>query len=155
MENARRFRSASWRGLGNGSVIMKTFLKILTIFIAVGAVGGAVMMWMDPTGVSWGGEPMLDMLRSKMPWPDVFFKDFIPSGFALLSVNGLTQLLAALMLFKNHPWARHVTLVCGIILMLWIVLEWWIWGFVALSNIFFVLGLIEAIGAVCYIRHSR
>ena len=134
---------------------MKTFLKILTLFIAVGAVGGAVMMWMDPTGVSWGGEPMLDMLRSKMPWPDVFFKDFIPSGFALLSVNGLTQLLAALMLFKNHPWARHVTLVCGIILMLWIVLEWWIWGFVALSNIFFVLGLIEAIAAVCYIRHSR
>ena len=155
MENARRLRSASWRGFGNGSVIMKTFLKILTIFIAVGAVGGAVMMWMDPTGVSWGGEPMLDMLRSKMPWPDVFFKDFIPSGFALLSVNGLTQLLAALMLFKNHPWARHVTLVCGIILMLWIVLEWWIWGFVALSNIFFVLGLIEAIAAVCYIRHSR
>ena len=155
MENAHRLRSASWRGLGNGSVILKTFLKILTIFIAVGAVGGAVMMWMDPTGVSWGGEPMLDMLRSKMPWPDVFFKDFIPSGFALLSVNGLTQLLAALMLFKNHLWARHVTLVCGIILMLWIVLEWWIWGFVALSNIFFVLGLIEAIAAVCYIRHSR
>ena len=155
MENAHRLRSASWRGLGNGSVILKTFLKILTIFIAVGAVGGAVMMWMDPTGVSWGGEPMLDMLRSKMPWPDVFFKDFIPSGFALLSVNGLTQLLAALMLFKNHPWARHVTLVCGIILMLWIVLEWWIWGFVALSNIFFVLGLIEAIAAVCDIRHSR
>ena len=59
------------------------------------------------------------------------------------------------MLFKNHPWAGHVTLVCGIILMLWIVLEWWIWGFVTLSNIFFVLGLIEAIGAVCYIRHSR
>ena len=68
MENAHRLRSASWRGLGNGSVILKTFLKILTIFIAVGAVGGAVMMWMDPTGVSWGGEPMLDMLRSKMPW---------------------------------------------------------------------------------------
>ena len=129
MENARRLRSASWRGLGNGSVIMKTFLKILTIFIAVGAVGGAVMMWMDPTGVSWGGKPMLDLLRSKMPWPDV--------------------------LFKNHPWAGHVTLVCGIILMQWIVLEWWIWGFVTLSNIFFVLGLIEAIGAVCYIRHTR
>ena len=32
-------------------VAMKTFLKILTLFIAVGAIGGAVMMWMDPTGV--------------------------------------------------------------------------------------------------------
>ena len=154
MENARRLRSASWRGLGNGSVIMKTFLKILTIFIAVSAVGGAVMMWMDPTGVSWGGEPMLDLLRNKMPWPDVLFKNFIPSGFALLAANGLTQLLAALMLFKNHPWAYWAVLVCGVILMLWIVLEWYVWGFVALSNIFFVLGLVEVIGAVCCIRRS-
>ena len=134
---------------------MRTFLKILTLFIAVGAVGGAVMMWMDPTGVSWGGEPMLEILRAKMPWPEVFFRDFIPSGFALLAVNGLPQLLAAVMLFKKHSWAYRVTLACGIILMLWIVLEWYIWGFVALSNIYFVLGLAEAIAAVCCIKRSR
>lgn len=136
---------------------MKTFLKILTLFIAVGAVGGAVMMWMDPTGAGWGGAPMLDLLRAKMPWPDLLFKDFIPSGFALLAVNGLPQLLAARMLFKKHPWACQVTLGCGILLMLWIVLEWWIWGFVALSNIYFVLGLIEAVVALFCLRtrHSN
>ena len=133
---------------------MKLFLKMLTIFIAVGAVGGAVMMWMDPTGVSWGGEPMLDLLRAKMPWPDVLFKSFIPSGFALLAVNGLPQILAALMLFKKHPWAYCACLACGIILMLWIVLEWWRWGFVALSNIYFVLGLVEAVAALIMIRRS-
>ena len=131
---------------------MRTFLKILTLFIAVGAVGGAVMMWMDPTGVSWGGNPMLEILRAKMPWPEVLFRDFIPSGFALLAVNGLPQLLAALMLFKKHPWPYRVTLACGIILMLWIVLEWYVWGFVALSNIYFALGLIEAIAAFYCIR---
>ena len=134
---------------------MRTFLKILTLFIAVGAVGGAIMMWMDPTGFSWGGEPMLDLLRTKMPWPEVFFRDFIPSGFALLAVNGLPQLLAALMLFKKHPWACLVTLACGIILMLWIVLEWYVWGFVALSNIYFVLGLIEAVAAFYCIRNGK
>ena len=129
---------------------MKTFLKILTLFIAIGAIGGAVMMWMDPSGVSWGGEPMLDLLRAKMPWSDVFFQNFIPSGFVLLAVNGLTQLLAALMLFKNHRWAYWAVIVCGIILMIWIALEWWIWGFVALSNIFFVLGVVEVVcAAVC------
>ena len=129
---------------------MKTFLKILTLFIAIGAIGGAVMMWMDPSGVSWGGEPMLDLLRAKMPWPDAFFRNFIPSGFVLLAVNGLTQLLAALILFKNHRWAYWAVLVCGIILMIWIVLEWWIWGFVALSNIFFVLGVVEVVcAAIC------
>ena len=134
---------------------MKTFLKILTLFIAVGAMVGAVMMWVDPANAGWGGAPILDQLRAKMPWPDLLFKDFIPSGIALLAVNGLPQLLAALMLFKKHPWACHVTLACGIILMLWIVLEWWIWGFVALSNIYFVLGLIEAVVAMICIHGHR
>jgi len=127
---------------------MKTFLKILTLFIGIGAVGGAVMMWADPSGVSWGGDPMLDLLRAKMPWPDVFFKNFIPSGFALLIVNGITQIIAAILLFKNHPRAYQAILACGIILMLWIVLEWWVWGFNALSNIYFVLGLVEVIAAI-------
>lgn len=126
---------------------MKTFLKILALFIAAGAIGGAVMMWMDPTGLSWGGEPMLDLLRAKMPRPDIFFKDFIPSGYVLLAVNGLPQLLAAVMLFKNHQYAYWACLICGIILMLWIGLEWYVWGFVALSNIFFVLGLAETAAA--------
>ena len=127
---------------------MRKFLIVLTLFIAVGAVGGAVMMWIDPSGTGWGGAPMLDLLRGKMPWPDVFFKDFIPSGFALLAVNGLPQFLAALLLIKKHPLAYQVTLACGIILMLWIVLEWWVWGFNALSNIYFALGLVEALAAV-------
>ena len=134
--------------------VMRLILKILTLFIAVGAVGGAVMMWMDPSGAGWGGEPMLDILRAKMPWPDIFFKDFIPSGFALLAVNGLTQLLAVLMLFKKRRLAYWACLACGIILMLWIVLEWWIWGFVALSNIYFALGLVEAVAALIMIRRS-
>ena len=126
---------------------MKTFLKILSLFISVGAIVGAVMMWVDPTGVSWGGEEMLDLLRAKLPRPDIFFQDFFPSGCVLLAVNGLPQLLAAVMLFKNHPYAYWVTFACGIILMLWIALEWYVWGFVALSNIYFVLGLVEAIAA--------
>ena len=131
---------------------MKTFLKILTLFIAVGAIGGAVMMWADPSGEGWGGAPMLDLLRAKMPWPDIFFKDFVPSGFALLAVNGIPQLIAALLLFKKHPKAAWAVLACGIILMLWIILEWWVWGFNALSNIYFVLGLVELIIASLMLR---
>ena len=29
---------------------MKNLQKILTLFISVGAVGGALMMWIDPSG---------------------------------------------------------------------------------------------------------
>ena len=127
---------------------MKTLEKILTLFIGIGAVAGAVMMWIDPAGAAWGGEPLLEMLQAKMPWPDVFFKNFIPSGFVLLGLNGITQFVAAYLLFKKHRLAQKAVLACGIILMLWIVLEWWVWGFNAMSNIYFVLGLVEAAMAI-------
>ena len=122
--------------------------KILTLFIGIGAVGGAVMMWIDPMGVKWGGEPLLELLRAKMPWPDIFFRNFILSGFVLLFLNGVTQLAATYLLFKKHPLAQWSVLACGIILMLWIVLEGWVWGFNAISNLYFVLGLVETVAAI-------
>ena len=131
---------------------MTKFLKFLTLFIGIGAVMGAVMMWIDPSGQMWGMKPLLEMLRAKMPWPDVFFKDFIPSGFVLLFLNGFTQFAAAFLLFKKHPLAYWAVLACGIILMLWIVLEWWVWGFNFMSNIYFVFGLIEVVAAVISLR---
>ena len=134
---------------------MRTLQKILTLFIGIGAVAGAVMMWIDPSGASWGGDPMLVLLRDKMPWPDVFFKDFIPSGFVLLFVNGITQLAAAFLLFKKYHHAHYAVLACGIILMLWIVLEWWAWGFNYMSNIYFVFGLIEAATALICIKRQQ
>ena len=134
---------------------MTKFLKILTLFIGIGAVMGAAMMWIDPSGQMWGMEPLLDMLRAKMPWPDVFFKNFIPSGFVLLFLNGFTQFVAAFLLFKKYPLAYWAVLACGIILMLWIVLEWWVWGFNFMSNIYFVFGLVEAVAAVVSLRKLR
>ena len=134
---------------------MLKFEKILTLFIGIGAIGGAVMMCIDPTGVMWGGEPLLEMLRAKMPWPDVFFRNFIPSGFVLLALNGLTQFAAAYLLFKKHPLAQWAVLACGIILMLWIVLEWWAWGFNAMSNIYFVLGLVEVVAALYMFKNQK
>ena len=131
---------------------MRKFLIIFTLFIAIGAVGGAIMMWVDPSGNGWGGAELLDMLRAKMPWPDIFFRNFIPSGFVLLFLNGITQLATAYLLFKKHPLAQWAVLACGIILMLWIVLEWWVWGFNAISNLYFVFGLVEAVAAVVCLR---
>ena len=127
----------------------------MTLFIGIGAVVGATMMWADPTGKMWGMEPLLEMLRAKMPWPDVFFKDFIPSGYVLLAVNGLPQFMAAILLIKRHRLAPYVAISCGIILMLWIVLEWWVWGFNALGNIYFVLGLLEVVAATVSLRNSQ
>ena len=134
---------------------MRKFLIVLTLFIAVGAVGGAVMMWIDPSGNGWGGAPMLDLMRAKMPWQEVFFKDFTPSGFVLLAVNGLPQFAAALLLIKKHRLAYPAVLGCGIILMSWIGLEWWVWGFNPVSNIYFMFGFAEAAAAIFMMSKSR
>ena len=134
---------------------MTKFLKFMTLFISIGAAVGALMMWIDPSGQKWGMEPLLEMLKAKMPWPDVFFKNFILSGFVLLAVNGLTQFAAAILLFKNHHLAPYAVLACGIILMLWIVLEWWVWGFNAMSNLYFVFGLVEAVAAVICLKKKN
>jgi hypothetical protein len=134
---------------------MTKFLKILTLFIGIGAVMGAAMMWIDPSGQMWGMEPLLEMLRDKMPWPNIFFKNFIPSGFVLLFLNGFTQFVAAFLLFKKHRLAPWAVLACGIILMLWIVLEWWVWGFNFMSNIYFVFGLVEAMAAIICLRRQK
>ena len=133
---------------------MIRFLKFLTLFIAIGAVWGTAMMWIDPTGAMWGMEPILETLRAKMPWPDIFFRDFIPSGIVLLIVNGLTQFAAAYLLFRNHRFAFYAVLICGIILMLWISLEWWLWGFNAICNTYFLFGLTEALCAIICIKRQ-
>ena len=131
---------------------MRTFQIILTLFVGIGAVAGATMMWIDPTGKMWGMEPLLEMLKAKMPWPDVFFKDFTPSGYVLLALNGLPQLMAAILLIKRHRLAPYSVMVCGSILMLWIILEWWAWGFNTLSNIYFVIGLLEVVAATVSLK---
>ena len=133
---------------------MKKFLIVLALFIAIGALGGAVMMWIDPSGNGWGGAPMLDLLRAKMPWPDIF-NDFVLSGFALLAVNGLPQFAAAILLIKKRRWAYQAVFVCGIFLMLWIALEWWVWGFNPISNLYFVFGLVESAAAIFAAHISR
>ena len=119
-------------------------MKFLTLFIGIGAVVGALMMWIDPTGKMWGMDPLLEMLREKMPCPDIFFRSFIPSGFVLLAVNGITQFAAYWLLRAKHRLAPYATLACGLILMAWIILEWYIFGFNFLSNLYFAFGVTES-----------
>ena len=134
---------------------LRIYQIAVTLFVGIGAVAGAIMMWSDPSGRSFGMETMLDLLRAKMPWPEVLFKDYFPSGFALIAVNGITQFAAALLLFKKHRFAPYAVLACGMVLVLWIVLEWWIWGFNAMSNAFFVVGLMEVSAGLLSLPGSR
>ncbi len=122
-------------------------LKFWTLFIGCGAVLGALMMWIDPSGKMWGMEPLLEYLQV-LPFNGIFFRNFIFSGVVLLCVNGVTQFFAAWLLFRKDRYAAPAALLCGVILMIWIVLEWVLWGFAWLSNIYFIFGFCELALAV-------
>ena len=65
-----------------------------TLFVGIGAVAGALGMLIDPTGKAMGMDAMLPFFQ-KLPFAEVVFQDFTFSGWALLIVNGLTNLTAA------------------------------------------------------------
>ena len=72
----------------------RRILIFWTLFIGLGAVAGALGMLLDPSGKSMGMDAMLPYFQV-LPFADVVFQDFTFSGWALLIVNGLTNLTAA------------------------------------------------------------
>lgn len=68
--------------------------KVLTLFIGTGAVIGAMMMWIDPIGMMCGCEPLLQMLRDKMPWPNYS------------SLTSSLQDLCCCFLLVEHNWGQ-------------------------------------------------
>ena len=79
----------------------RKWLIFWTLFIGLGAVGGAAMMLLAPSGRSVGMDGLLPYFQV-LPFADVLFQDLTFSGFALLLVNGLMNLTAAGLLLALH-----------------------------------------------------
>lgn len=58
-------------------------------------------MIIDPSGKTMGMDAMLPYFQV-LPFADVLFQNFLFPGFALLIVNGLTNLTAAVLLLKRR-----------------------------------------------------
>lgn len=121
----------------------RRILIFWTLFIGLGAVAGALAMLLDPSGKSLGMDAMLPYFQV-LPFADAVFQDFTFSGWALLIVNGLTNLTAAgLLLAKKHS---GVVLggVFGVTLMLWICIQFYMFPPNFMSTTYFFFGLAQA-----------
>ena len=114
-----------------------------TLFIGIGAVAGAAGMLVDPTGKSMGMDAMFPFFKV-MPFADVLFNDFVFSGISLLIVNGLSNLTAAVFLFKKKKLGVVLGGIFGITLMLWIGIQFYMFPFNFMSTAYFVFGLLQA-----------
>ena len=121
----------------------RRWLIFWTLFIGVGAVVGAVSMFIAPDGSILHMQNMLPYFQV-LPFADVLFRDYLFSGFALLIVNGLTNLTAAALLLRKKRPGVILGGVFGVTLMLWICIQFVIFPPNALSTIYFVFGLCQA-----------
>ena len=114
-----------------------------TLFIGIGAVGGAAMMLIDPSGRAMGMDAMLPYFQV-LPFAEVVFQNLTFSGWALLIVNGLTNLTAAGLLLAKKRAGVVLGGVFGVTLMLWICIQFYMFPPNFMSTSFFVFGLAQA-----------
>ncbi len=122
----------------------RKWLVFWTLFIGIGAVGGALCMIIDPSGKTMRMDGMLPFFRV-LPFAEVLFQDFLFSGFALLAVNGLTNLTAAVLLLRKKELGVLLGGIFGVTLMLWICIQFYMFPLNFMSTIYFVFGLCQAI----------
>ena len=124
--------------------VARKLLIFWTLFIGVGAVAGGVSMILDPSGTALGMDAMLPFFQ-KLPLSEVLFRDFLFSGFALLIVNGLTNLTAAVLLLRKKRCGILLGMIFGVTLMLWICIQFYMFPLNFMSTAFFLFGLCQAV----------
>jgi len=125
-----------------------------SLFIGIGALLGAMMMFTDPSGKIWKMEPMLPLLQV-LPFSDVLFQNFVFPGIALLFANGITNFASFILIRKNHRYAALTVMICGIVLILWILVQFVILDFNFMSNLYFVFGLLQFLTGYGYWKNIK
>ena len=123
--------------------IARRWLLFWTLFIGLGAVAGALGMLLDRSGRALGMDAMLPYFQV-LPFADVVFQDFTFSGWALLIVNGLTNLTAAGLLLARKRAGVILGGVFGVTLMLWICIQFYMFPPNFMSTIYFFFDLAQA-----------
>jgi len=119
------------------------FLIFWTLFIGISAVAGALAMLYDPSGKFMGMDETLPYFQV-LPFADRVFQDFTFSGWALLIVNGLTNLTAAGLLLAKRKSGIVLGGAFGVTLVLWICIQFCIFPFNFMSTSFFIFGAAQA-----------
>ena len=132
----------------------RRWLIFWTLFIGVGAVAGGLSMILDPSGKTLHMDGMLPYFQV-LPFAKTLFQDFLFSGFALLIVNGLTNLTAAVLLLRRKKLGVILGGVFGVTLMLWICIQFYMFPLNFMSTAYFIFGLCQALTGYVAWRRLR
>ena len=131
MQTSSRYRTA------------RRILLFWTLFIGLGAVAGATAMLLDPSGRVLGMDAMLPYFQV-LPFAEQLFQDLTFSGWALLIVNGLSNLTAAGLLLAKKKAGVTLGGLFGVTLMLWICIQFYMFPPNFMSTVYFFFGFAQA-----------
>ena len=134
--------------------ILRSISIFWSLFIGIGALGGSTMMFIEPTGSIWSMYLMLPYFQ-KLPWADIFFQNFIFPGIALLLANGITNFISLILMGIKHRYAALSVIFCGIVLMLWITVQFVIFPLNFMSTLYFIFGLLQTWTGYRYWRKEK
>ena len=124
-----------------------------SLFIGIGAYGGAFMMIAYPSGIFGMNEMLPDM--QKLPFAEILFQSLLFPGIALLIINGFTNTISFILIFRRSKYAASSGMICGIILMLWITVQFYIFPFNFMSTLYFVFGFLQAVNGFMYLKQWK
>ena len=123
--------------------VSRRLLLFDCLFIGLGAESGSVGKLTAPDGSNLGMQALLPYFQV-LPFAEVLFQDYVFSGVALLCVNGLTNLTAAVLLLKKKRLGVILGGIFGVTLMAWITIQFVIFPANVLSISYFIFGAIQA-----------
>jgi len=125
-----------------------------SLFIGLGALWGASTMFIDPSGKMFYMEELLPPMQV-LPYPEIFFTNLIFPGICLLLVNGITNIIAAILLLRKRKSGYYAGMICGIILMLWITVQFFVFPLNGLSIAYFIFGILQFLNGILLIRKEK
>jgi len=125
------------------------FEGILQIFIGIGAVGGGLVLLLDPSGQGMGFS--VELLANSP------FRNYLIPGLFLFAVNGIGNFTCGFLSIKKHRYAGYAGMLFGLIMMVWILVQVSIIGWVSwLQPIFLSLGALELVlGLLLHMELAR
>jgi hypothetical protein len=119
---------------------------VLQFVTAIGAIPVGIDMMRNAEGAPLG---------LPQAWIDAtLFGSYLLPGLFLFAMNGIGQLVAAVLIVMRHPVAPWLTAVLGIGLMVWIGVQVLLMPFHPLQPIMFTIGLVEGVVALAWLRRA-
>lgn len=135
--------------------ITRKILIFLCLFVGICALFGSTCLIIDPSGKLLRMNELLPYFEV-LPLSNILFNNYIFAGFSLLLIIGIPNLIVSYLIIINNKKGIVFGAVVGIILMLWILIQFIILPHNILSTTYFLIGVLQfIIGYIAYVFYAQ